>query len=69
VKVQTLLADINGDQTPLYFNLVQGATLFVLLVVCANIANLQLPAASLAGLRLPCVRHLAPAGDACCASC
>src|SRR6202035_3716842 len=41
VKVQTLLADINGDQTPLYFNLVQGATLFVLLVVCANIANLQ----------------------------
>jgi putative ABC transport system permease protein len=41
VKVQTLLADISGDQTPLYFNLVQGATLFVLLVVCANIANLQ----------------------------
>ena len=41
VKVQTLLADINGDQAPLYFNLVQGATLFVLLVVCANIANLQ----------------------------
>lgn len=41
VKVETLLADINGDQTPLYFNLVQGATLFVLLVVCANIANLQ----------------------------
>jgi putative ABC transport system permease protein len=41
VKVQTLLADVNGDQTPLYFNLVQGATLFVLLVVCANIANLQ----------------------------
>ena len=41
VKVATLLADINGEQTPLYFNLMQGATLFVLLVVCANIANLQ----------------------------
>jgi predicted permease len=41
VKVTTLLADINGEYTPLYFNLMQGATLFVLLVVCANIANLQ----------------------------
>ncbi len=40
-KVETLLAGINGDYTPLYFKLVQGATLFVLLVVCANIANLQ----------------------------
>jgi putative ABC transport system permease protein len=41
VKVETLLTNMNGEQTPLYFNLVQGATLFVLLVVCANIANLQ----------------------------
>jgi putative ABC transport system permease protein len=41
VKVDTLLADINGEYTPLYFNLMLGATLFVLLVVCANIANLQ----------------------------
>jgi putative ABC transport system permease protein len=41
VQVKTLLADMNSDQTPLYFNLIQGATLFVLLVVCANIANLQ----------------------------
>jgi putative ABC transport system permease protein len=41
VKIATLLADMNGDYTPLYFNLIQGATLFVLLVVCANIANLQ----------------------------
>jgi putative ABC transport system permease protein len=41
VKAEPLLDDINGDQTPLYFNLLQGATLFVLLVVCANIANLQ----------------------------
>ena len=41
VKVATLLSDINGEYTPLYFNLMQGATLFVLLVVCANIANLQ----------------------------
>jgi putative ABC transport system permease protein len=41
VKVETLLADMNGDYTALYFNLIQGATFFVLLVVCANIANLQ----------------------------
>jgi putative ABC transport system permease protein len=41
VRVDALLADINGEYTPLYFNLLQGATLFVLLVVCANIANLQ----------------------------
>jgi len=41
VKVEPLLDDINGELTPLYFKLVQGATLFVLLVVCANVANLQ----------------------------
>ena len=41
VKVETLLADMNDDLTVLYFDLIQGATFFVLLVVCANIANLQ----------------------------
>ena len=41
VKVDSLLAGINGEFTNLYFSLVQGATFFVLLVVCANIANLQ----------------------------
>jgi len=41
VKVEPLLEGINGDLTPLYFGLMQGAALFVLLVVCANIANLQ----------------------------
>jgi putative ABC transport system permease protein len=41
VKVEPLLDDINGDLTPLYFRLVLGATLFVLLVVCINVANLQ----------------------------
>jgi putative ABC transport system permease protein len=41
VKVEPLLDGINGEYTPLYFNLVLGATLFVLLVVCANVANLQ----------------------------
>lgn len=40
-RVQTLLTDMNGTQTDNYFFLIQGATLFVLLVVCANIANLQ----------------------------
>lgn len=41
VKVEPLLDGINGDYTPLYYRLVMGATLFVLLVVCANVANLQ----------------------------
>lgn len=42
VRVEPLLDTINGDLTPLYYKLILGATLFVLLVVCANIANLQL---------------------------
>jgi putative ABC transport system permease protein len=41
VRVESLLAGINGDLTPLYMKLIQAATLFVLLVVCANLANLQ----------------------------
>jgi putative ABC transport system permease protein len=41
VRAAPLLATINGELTPLYFNLIQAATLFVLLVVCANVANLQ----------------------------
>ena len=42
VHVEPLLDDINGEWTPLYYRLILGATLFVLLVVCANVANLQL---------------------------
>jgi putative ABC transport system permease protein len=42
VRVEPLLDGINGDLTPLYYRLIMGATLFVLLVVCANVANLQL---------------------------
>jgi putative ABC transport system permease protein len=42
VQVEPLLRSINGYKTPQYFYLMQGATLFVLLVVCLNIANLQL---------------------------
>jgi putative ABC transport system permease protein len=41
VKVEPLLDNINGNLTPLYFRLVMGASFFVLLVVCANVANLQ----------------------------
>ncbi len=41
VHVEPLLDGINGEFTPLYYRLIMGATLFVLLVVCANIANLQ----------------------------
>lgn len=42
IHVEPLLNDINGDLTPLYYKLIMGATMFVLLVVCANVANLQL---------------------------
>ena len=42
IHVEPLLEGINGPYTPLYYRMVLGATLFVLLVVCANIANLQL---------------------------
>ena len=41
VKVEPLLDGINGDLTPLYYRMIMSATLFVLLVVCANVANLQ----------------------------
>lgn len=41
VKVEPLLDGINGPLTNLYYGLCMGATLFVLLVVCANVANLQ----------------------------
>ena len=41
VRIEPLLDGINGDLTPLYYRLVLGATLFLLLVVCANVANLQ----------------------------
>jgi predicted permease len=41
VTVETLLSAVNGELTPFYFALSQGATFFVLLVVCANVANLQ----------------------------
>jgi len=42
VKVEPLLDNISGDLTPLYMRLMMGGTLFVLLIVCANVANLQL---------------------------
>ncbi len=41
VRVEPLLDGINGDLTPLYYRLILTATGFVLLVVCANVANLQ----------------------------
>ncbi|HWF10805.1 MAG TPA: ABC transporter permease, partial [Bryobacteraceae bacterium] len=41
VKVTPLLDNINGTLTPLYMRMMISATLFVLLIVCANLANLQ----------------------------
>ena len=40
-KVTPLLENINGSLTPLYMRMCVGATAFVLLIVCANLANLQ----------------------------
>ncbi|HEX8812365.1 MAG TPA: ABC transporter permease, partial [Terracidiphilus sp.] len=42
VHVEPLLNGINGSYTPEYYRLLLGATLFLLLIVCANVANLQL---------------------------
>ena len=42
VQVEPLLDNISGSLTPLYMRLMMGGTLFVLLIVCANVANLQL---------------------------
>ena len=41
VHIEPLLDDINGDLTPLYYKMTMGAAFLVLLVVCANVANLQ----------------------------
>jgi putative ABC transport system permease protein len=41
VHVESLIENVNGPYTPRYYKLILGATLFVLLVVCANLANLQ----------------------------
>jgi putative ABC transport system permease protein len=41
IHAEPLLDGINGPLTPLYYRLLMGATLFVLLIVCANVANLQ----------------------------
>ncbi len=41
VYVEPLLDSMNGPDTPRYYKLILGATLFLLLVVCANLANLQ----------------------------
>lgn len=42
VQVAPMLEEINGAQTPQYMRMMMGGTLFVLLIVCANVANLQL---------------------------
>jgi predicted permease len=42
VELVPFLDDFNGFYGPFFFSMMVGATLFVLLVVCANVANLQL---------------------------
>jgi len=40
-RVEPLLSQVNGEMTPIYVRLMLAATGFLLLVVCANVANLQ----------------------------
>ena len=42
VRVASLAESVNGDLTPAYTRMVLGGTFFVMLVVCANVANLSL---------------------------
>lgn len=42
VRIVPLADEINGALTPVYLRMMLGGTLFVLLIVCANVANLQL---------------------------
>ncbi len=39
--VQLLADSVNGDYTPMYMRLMMGVGIFVLLIICANISNLQ----------------------------
>lgn len=41
IHIEPLLDGINGDLTPLYYKMILGAAFLVLLIVCANVANLQ----------------------------
>ena len=41
-RVAPLAQSVNGDLTPAYTRMVLGGTFFVMLVVCANVANLSL---------------------------
>jgi len=42
VRVMPLAQSVNGELTPAYTRMTLGSTLFVMLVVCANVANLNL---------------------------
>ena len=42
VRVRRLVETINGDLTPTFTRIILAATLLLMLVVCANISNLQL---------------------------
>jgi len=42
VRVAPLALSVNGELTPAYTRMTLGSTLFVMLVVCANVANLNL---------------------------
>ena len=41
VRVRPLVETINGDLTPMFLRLVLAATLLLMVVVCANVSNLQ----------------------------
>ncbi|ABF39106.1 ABC efflux pump, inner membrane subunit [Candidatus Koribacter versatilis Ellin345] len=41
LKLRTLADSVNDDYTPMYMRLMLGVGIFVLLIICANVSNLQ----------------------------